>query len=314
MSERPPSPFFSVVIPTYNRTDRILPTLLSVQDQTFKDFECLVIDDGSADGAALADLIASLADERFVYVRQPNGGACSARNRGIKMARGKFVALLDSDDHFLPEKLATIASVVSERTNDTLVYSQMLVERGLEKKWVRPSRGVLANERVDEYLLCTAGTIRTSTVVVTTQLAQRVLFDERLPSLQDTDFAIRAADAGAAVVFVPEPLVVFEDKVGGHVRVSRNADYKPLLTWLNQLRGNVISERAYWAGRGWQCARIASYSNRITAAGLFIQAAGRGVFPLRHGAVVAAQVLIPYRVYQWVANRVVALLGRRTPA
>lgn len=145
---------------------------------------------------------------------------------------------------------------------------------------------------------------------MSTSLARRIRFDVALPSLQDTDFAIRVADSGATVLFIEEPLTVFEDKVG-HVRVSRNANYEPLLRWLDQMRGDVLSERAYWAGRGWQCARIASYSNRVYAISLYLQSALRGVFPLRQAVVIAAQVAIPYRAYQWVANRVVALAGRR---
>lgn len=305
------TPLFTVVIPTYNRTSRILPTLGSVKEQTCQDFECLVIDDGSVDGDKLAAIIDSLDDDRFRYIRQENGGASSARNRGFDVARGRYIALLDSDDRFLPTKLEKMALALSEVRGDALAYSQMLVERGLDKKWVRPPRGLKLEERVDEYLLCTAGTIRTSTVVATATLARKVRFDEALPSLQDTDFAIRAADSGATVLFLAEPLIAFEDQVG-YARVSRNADYQPLLNWLDRLRGRPLSERAYWAGRGWQCARIASYSNRPLAISLFIRSAVRGVFPPRQAIVIAAQVVIPYRIYQWTANRVVALLGKRS--
>lgn len=311
MSDRSDRPLFSVVIPTYNRTDRILPTLESVKSQTFADFECLVIDDGSDDGDGLASVVSSLNDDRFRYVRQNNGGACRARNHGFDLARGKFIALLDSDDIFLPEKLEKNLPYVRDHSGDILVYSRMIVERGLEKQWIRPPRGVSPAERVDEYLLCTAGTIRTSTVVVSTELARTTRFDESLPSLQDTDFAIRIANAGASITFIEEPLVIFEDKIS-HARVSRNVNYRPLLLWLERMRGNGVSDRAYWAGRGWQCARIASYSNRPYGIWLYLQSAVRGVFPFRQAMIVAAQVAIPYRVYQKVANIVVSLFGRRS--
>lgn len=302
-------PFFTVVIPTYNRADTVESTLQSVKRQSFADFECIVVDDGSADGGKLTDVVSGIGDSRFYYVRQSNGGACSARNRGFDLARGKYVALLDSDDLFLPHKLATMHDLLREREGDTLVYSQMIVERGLAKKWVRPTRGLQPAERVDEYLLCTDGTIRTSTVVVNTALAQRLRFDEALPSLQDTDFAIRVANAGADVTFLEEPLVVFEDRVGG-VRVSRNSNYKPLLDWLDRLRDGVISERAYWAGRGWQCARIASYNNRPYAIRLYLESAVRGAFRFRQAMIVAAQVVLPYHAYQRIADMVVSWFGR----
>lgn len=311
MNDQPDGPLFSIVIPTYNRTDRILPTLESVKNQTFEDFECLVIDDGSYDGDALEAVVSSLSDGRFRYVRQSNGGACRARNHGFDLARGRFIALLDSDDIFLPHKLEKNLPHVQSSSGDVLVYSQMIVERGLEKQWVRPPRGILPEERVDEYLLCTPGTIRTSTVVISTTLARSTRFDESLPSLQDTDFAIRAANAGALITFIDEPLVIFEDKVS-HTRVSRNANYKPLLSWLERMRGGEVSDRAYWAGRGWQCARIASYSNRPYGIWLYTQSAVRGVFPFRQAVVIAAQVAIPYSVYQKAANIVVSMFGRRS--
>lgn len=306
---KPVQPLFSIVIPTYNRADRILPTLQSVKQQTLTAFECIVVDDGSRDGDQLKSVVANLNDDRFKYIRQPNGGACSARNRGFDIARGTYVALLDSDDLFVPSKLEQVWKVVKGHDEDILVYSRMIVERGLAKKWIRPSRGPLPTERLDEYLLCTSGTVRTSTVVVNTTLARRIRFDESLPSLQDTDFAIRVASAGVAIIFVSEPLTIFQDAVG-YSRVSRNVNYRPLLLWLERMRHVEISERAYWAGRGWQCARIASYTNRPYALKLYIQAALRGAFPPRHAAVVAAQVAIPYGMYQWLANRVVTVLGK----
>jgi glycosyltransferase involved in cell wall biosynthesis len=302
-------PLFSVVIPTYNRAHSILPTLESVQSQTLEDFECLVVDDGSVDGDKLESVVASLEDNRFVYIRQNNAGACSARNRGIKMARGRYVALLDSDDRFLPDKLERVNAASCGHAGDILIYSRMIVERGLDRQWLKPPRGIHADERVDEYLLCTPGTIRTSTVVVSQPLARRVLFDESLPSLQDTDFAIRAANTGAAIKFIEDPLVLFDDTVSD-ARVSRNSIYGPLLAWLEQLRRkNAISERAYWAGRGWQCARIASYSNRPLAIRLYMQAVSKQVFPARHSLVVGAQILIPHRFYQRIANAIVKVFG-----
>lgn len=303
------NPFISVIIPTYNRTNSILPTLESVKSQTFADLECLVIDDGSVDADALLEVVSSLKDERFRYVYQQNAGASRARNNGFDLARGDYIALLDSDDLFVPNKLETVVRHLCGQTGDVLLYSKMIVERGLEKKWLRPSRGIRASERVDEYLLCTSGTIRTSTVVVSAQLARNIRFDESLPSLQDTDFAIRVAHAGASIAFIDEPLVIFNDKVGGN-RVSRNSDYKPLLSWLERMRDYGISNRAYWAGRGWQCARIASYSNRPYAIGLYFQSAIRGAFPLRQAVVIAAQVVLPYRWYQAAADMIVRLFGR----
>ncbi len=302
-------PFFTVVIPTFNRTAAVQSALDSVKAQTFSDFECLVVDDGSKDGDALADVVSSVDDKRFKYVRQQNAGACSARNRGVDIARGLYVAFLDSDDIFLADKLERSANALKQYSGNVLVYSQLIVERGMEKVWIRPQRGPAPGERVDEYLLCGPGKIQTSTMVLPTELARRVRWDEDLPSLQDADFAIRVANSGAKIAFIEQPLIVFEDRYDDG-RVARSTRHEPLLNWVERARHGGISERAYWACRGWQCARVTSYSNRPYGMWLYFQSVIRGVYPARQAFVILAQVLIPPRLYQRIANLVVKVRGK----
>lgn len=94
-------PCVSVVMPAYNAEKFIGAAIESVLGQTFQDLEILVVDDGSRDGTA--DVVARY--PRVRYIRQANGGASSARNRGVAEARGEFIAFLDSDDEWHPEKL-----------------------------------------------------------------------------------------------------------------------------------------------------------------------------------------------------------------
>lgn len=96
-------PLVSVVIPTYNRAHLIREALESVFSQTFKDYEVILIDDGSTDGTEA--LIQEHYAGRLRYVKQKNAGISGARNRGIALAKGKYVAFLDSDDRWLAEKL-----------------------------------------------------------------------------------------------------------------------------------------------------------------------------------------------------------------
>ncbi|MDZ4150052.1 glycosyltransferase family 2 protein, partial [Methylicorpusculum sp.] len=93
----------SVVIPTYNRCDFLRRALLSVVAQTLQPTEIIVVDDGSSDSTAVM-----IRDEfpEIKYYRQENYGVSSARNLGIQHAIGDWIALLDSDDEWLPEKLA----------------------------------------------------------------------------------------------------------------------------------------------------------------------------------------------------------------
>lgn len=98
------SPVVSVVIPTFNRVDLLPSTIESVLAQTFGDLEVLVVDDGSTDGTG--DYVTSLTDPRVRYLRNEWSGLPAVnRNTGIRAARGEFIAFLDSDDLWLPEKL-----------------------------------------------------------------------------------------------------------------------------------------------------------------------------------------------------------------
>ena len=98
------TPLFSVVIPAYKAAAFIQQTLRSVYAQTESDFEIVVVNDGSPDDTG--DILARETDPRLRVITQPNGGECSARNRGVREAKGTYVAFLDSDDAWLPDHLA----------------------------------------------------------------------------------------------------------------------------------------------------------------------------------------------------------------
>jgi glycosyltransferase involved in cell wall biosynthesis len=103
------TPFVSVVIPTFNRAGRVLAALKSVLAQTFREFEVIVVDDGSTDRTecVLQPLISAHKSEgnQVRYIFQPNQGQSAARNRGVEAARGEWIAFLDSDDVWFPQKL-----------------------------------------------------------------------------------------------------------------------------------------------------------------------------------------------------------------
>jgi glycosyltransferase involved in cell wall biosynthesis len=98
-------PYFSVVIPTYNRGNYISATLKSVLAQTFNDYEIIVVDDGSTDNTA--DLIKKIKDSRIKYIYQTNRERGTARNTGVKNSAGTYITFADSDDHLLPHHFET---------------------------------------------------------------------------------------------------------------------------------------------------------------------------------------------------------------
>jgi glycosyltransferase involved in cell wall biosynthesis len=114
-------PVISVVIPAYNAERTILETLESVQKQTFSDFEVIVIDDGSTDRTS--ELVKSVGDERIKVFSYPNGGMCTARNRGISHVAGEFIAPLDSDDLWTPDKLELQLAALQKHPDAGVAYS-----------------------------------------------------------------------------------------------------------------------------------------------------------------------------------------------
>jgi glycosyltransferase involved in cell wall biosynthesis len=114
----------SVIIPTYNRCALLQQALDSVFAQTFPDFEVIVVDDGSDDGTAAA-LQPLVQRGRLRVVGKANGGPSSARNRGIDEAAGEYIALLDDDDLWPPEKLAWQVAALSSNPAAVLVYGFM---------------------------------------------------------------------------------------------------------------------------------------------------------------------------------------------
>ncbi len=116
------APLVSVIVPTYNRVEDVYGAIESVLAQTLADFELIVIDDGSTDETPQRVPRDFGSDPRVQYHYTENGGTAVARNRGLDLARGRFVGLLDSDDRYLPEFLASQVEVLERERDVQLVH------------------------------------------------------------------------------------------------------------------------------------------------------------------------------------------------
>ena len=134
-------PTVSIVIPSYNRAHLIAETLASVAAQTFTDYEVLVIDDGSKDNTEEVLRPWCEKDSRIRYVKQVNGGVSTARNHGLRLARGEFIAFLDSDDLWSPWKLALQVQLMRAMPHVGMLWTNMdtINEQGqpLTKNYLR---------------------------------------------------------------------------------------------------------------------------------------------------------------------------------
>lgn len=121
--------FFSVIIPLYNKEAYILETLDSVLKQTFSDFEIIIVDDGSSDNSL--NLVSKFEDPKLIIVKQKNSGASSARNKGISLAKGKYIALLDADDYWETHHLFELKRLITQFPEAGLFCNNYEIKRHL---------------------------------------------------------------------------------------------------------------------------------------------------------------------------------------
>lgn len=197
----------------------------------------MVVDDGSRDSKALQQCVVDLQDNRFSIIRRENAGGGAARNTGIQHARGQYVAFLDSDDLFLPQKLETCAHFLKHQKSalNIALYSYMYVDRGVAKKWIRPNRPIGRHEDMGAYLFIANEFIQTSTLVMPRTIALETLFDPTLRKGQDLDFCLRLYKNGVRFQMIEEPLTVWVDQTEAG-RTSRVRGYDAPLTWLEKAR------------------------------------------------------------------------------
>lgn len=129
-------PLLSVIIPLYNKQDYILNTLNSVLSQEFNDYEVVIVDDGSTDKSV--QIVKSILDKRIRIFRKDNGGPASARNYGVKMAKGKWVLFLDGDDTLVENMLTMVADFIhKKRFADVFSYNRYIDSNG--KRYLKKS-------------------------------------------------------------------------------------------------------------------------------------------------------------------------------
>ncbi len=184
-------PLISVIIPTYNRGHLINRAIQSILNQSYKDFEIIVVDDGSIDNTK--EVIESFRDERIRYIHyKENKGANAARNIGIRAAKGDYIAFQDSDDEWLPQKLEKQIKILKDAPSDVgLVYTsfwRIMNDRRLyiPPKEIKPKEGYI------HINLLKGNFISTQTMLLRKECFEKAgMFDENLPRLQDWDMVIR---------------------------------------------------------------------------------------------------------------------------
>lgn len=241
MATRPP--LVSVIIPTYNRWPMIAEAVQSVLAQTFEAFELIVVDDGSIDNTARR---LSSSDSRLKIFSQPHAGVAAARNAGVAISLGKYIAFLDSDDLWSPAKLEIQADFMERNSGVHICQTQEIWIRGgvrvNPKARHRKPSGDIFRRSLE---LCL---ISPSAVMMTKELFYWVGgFDESFPVCEDYDLWLRIA-ARHPVFLIDTPLAT---KRGGHAdQLSRSVwgmDRFRVLAIAKLLRFGLVGDRRQWA-------------------------------------------------------------------
>ena len=202
------APLVSVIIPTYNRADLVRQAVASVKAQTYRDFEIVVVDDGGTDGTYE---VLSAGPELRVLRHPHRRGVAAARNLGVAAARGEWLAFLDSDDLWLPDKLARQILLLEGQPELLICQTdETWVRRGVRVNKPAAHRKVAGQIFLPSLARCM---ISPSAVMLHRRLLQdHGAFDETLPAAEDYDLWLRLTWR-YEVGLVDEPLVI---KRGGH--------------------------------------------------------------------------------------------------
>ena len=233
----------SIVIPVYNKQKYIAKTLDSVLGQTFRDFEVILIDDGSTDGSGMICDNMAASDARIKVFHTQNQGVSAARNLGIRMASGKYISFIDADDYIDDSFLAKLRDSLIENASGLAICGYEEIRNGERSVHVHKDflSGNMVYEALRQDLLC----ILWNKLFVREKI--RHFFDENISTCEDSIFCIRYyLDNNPEISFVDEPLyhyIVREGGLTGGVQKGAFDGIRGLLRVNLELSGKITDDR-----------------------------------------------------------------------
>lgn len=229
------SPFFSVIIPTRNRTDYIGRAVDAVLDQTFENLELIVVDDGSTDNTR--ELIEQRSeDERLRYYRTVQMGANVARNVGIALSRADWIAFLDSDDLWERKRLETVATAI-QKSEDLHWYITDCRRINAQQTAIRED--FIHSEYLDQYLLSFGSLGGTINLIAPRQFLNEIDgFDTQLSSCQDIDMFYRLQEK-FPLEYLPGVFAIYDLKSNQRITSRENQKLHGLEAFYSKYRGQM---------------------------------------------------------------------------
>jgi glycosyltransferase involved in cell wall biosynthesis len=246
MSDLAPNrnPTVSVVIPTRNRPGEALVAVRSALGQTFPDLEVIVVVDGP--DVSTREAIEGVRDPRLRVVELDRSvGGSEARNVGARAANGRWIALLDDDDEWLPSKIASqLMLAETSAAKNVLIASRFFFREAGKPERIGPQRLPSGKHSISEYPFAPHSGFQTSVFLCSRQLMIDVPFTPGLSGLQDVDWFLRVmAVPDVQLMVVPEPLSIYNSPAG-RATVTRRLKWETCLDWAAENR-RLMTGRAY---------------------------------------------------------------------
>jgi glycosyltransferase involved in cell wall biosynthesis len=242
----------SIIIPMYNAEKYISETLDSVLTQTYENFECIIVNDGSSDSSCEIALSYCKKDKRLKYFSQVNSGPSSARNYGVIQSKGSYIQYLDADDIILPDRLSIMMNEAAKADNSIIYYSDLLL-------------GKYDNIHVTSHMNLPASTggdidfkdmlrqfaidfiFIPSCVFFPREVIDNINWDETLGYSEDWDYYLRILRNNFVFRFISTPLIIYRntpDSLSKDINNTIKANYKILSKWFDRRNGFSFSSRA----------------------------------------------------------------------
>lgn len=238
---------FSIVIPLYNKRNAITRTIRSVLDQTVRDFELIVVDDGSTDDSC--SVVSKIDDERIRLIHKENGGVSSARNVGIKASKSSYVALLDGDDYWAPTFLEEQSALIEEFPNASLWGVNYAFVKGDKCDPCRQGMGDGFRGYVEGYFSSSHNDLFcSSSVVARKDVFEKVgYFDERIASSEDLDMWYRII-LHFPVVYFDKVLAYYNQNAENRVAYDTDVRFplsKDIKYYIDKFEDDFKSNKAF---------------------------------------------------------------------
>jgi glycosyltransferase involved in cell wall biosynthesis len=285
-------PLVSVIIPVFNRAGCLQRAVASVAEQTFTDWEIVVVDDCSTDNSVEVALNLGLADKLRVVRHAVNQGPSAARNSGIREARGRYVSFLDSDDSWHPEKLARQITLIQSDSDPETIFcvTKTRVEMGRGQVRIRPERGIAPGEPWSEFIYVGDGFAQTNSFLLSRAMALKIPFRTRVRQHEDNLFFLDAEALGARYCLIDDPLSIWNNDDRDD-RLGRTSDLALSREFLEEA-GSLLTNKARIAFEVTYLGPLLFEENPAAALELFMRALAQGaVTPVRLAGVVARCIL-----------------------